>query len=111
MKFSDECGSTLIEFVGFGLVVQFLLLAAVLQLNDALQDKIMAEAIARHSLRSFVLTGANVQTSAHEILSSFRSAAQPVLELSCQPDCQTAAARLQLVVRLGVASAMSVVVR
>jgi hypothetical protein len=111
MKFSDDRGSALIEFVGFGLLLQVLLLAAVIQLNGSLQDKILAESIARHSLRSYVLTGVDVQTSAHEILASFGSAAQPVIELSCQPDCQTSRAELQLVVRVGSALAKSAVVR
>ena len=111
MRFSDERGSALVEFVGFGLLVQALLLAAVIQLNASLQDKIMAESIARHSLRSFVLTGSDVQTSAHEILTSFESKAQPVIQFSCQPDCQTSPAHLQLIVQIGSASAKSLVVR
>jgi hypothetical protein len=111
MKFSDDGGSALIEFVGFGLLLQVLLLASVIQINGSLQDKILAESIARHSLRSYVLTGVDVQTSAHEILASFGSAAQPVIELSCQPDCQSSLAKLQILVRVGSAHAKSAVVR
>lgn len=111
MKFSEDRGSALIEFIGFGLLFQIAVLTAIIIFGQNLEDKMIAEAVARHSLRSFMLTGTPVDISAKEVVSSWGEATPSSVSMKCIPDCQSKDSRLEVTVTIGSASSRSVIVR
>lgn len=108
--FADESGSAVLEFVGFGLLLQVPLLMMAVNFAEVQAAQFAAEAIARHSLRSYVLTGASVTETADEIISDFRLSTKPTLQLSCHPigDCNNPGDIVTLRVQLANAKAQSV---
>lgn len=107
---SKDSGSAILEFVGFGLILQVPLLMMAVSFAEVQQTQFAAEAIARHSLRSFVLLGTPVSEAAAEIISDFRLTTQPNLQMSCRPvgDCDSPGSTITLNVLLGKAQAQSV---
>lgn len=107
---ADESGSAVLEFVGFGLLLQIPLLMMAVNFAEVQAAQFAAEAIARHSLRSFVLTGASVAETAEEIIADFRLSTKPTLQLSCRPigDCTNPGDIVTLRVQLSKAEAQSV---
>lgn len=105
----DERGSAVLEFVGFGLLMQIPLLMMSMDLVELQQSQFAAEAVARHSLRSFILLGTPVETTAAEILKDFRLTTNPKLELDCKPstNCAAPGSILTLRVQVGRAQAQS----
>lgn len=106
----QDSGSAILEFVGFGLILQVPLLMMAVSFAEVQQTQFAAEAIARHSLRSFVLLGTPVSETAAEIIIDFRLATQPKLQMSCRPvgDCESPGSVITLKVLLGQALAQSV---
>lgn len=106
----SDSGSAVLEFVGFGLLLQIPLLIIAMSLAEVQQEQFAAEAIARHSLRSFVLAGTPPSETAAEVVTDFRLKAAPILQLSCRPigDCEASGAIITLKVQLGRAQAQSI---
>ena len=109
-QLSKDSGSAILEFVGFGLLVQIPLLMMAVNFAEVQQAQFAAEAIARHSLRSFVLMGTPVSEAAAEIVADFKLTTQPSLQMSCRPagDCESPDSIITLRVVLGKAQAQSV---
>ncbi|MEY3889415.1 MAG: hypothetical protein RLZZ90_673 [Actinomycetota bacterium] len=109
-KLHNDAGSAILEFVGFGLLLQVPLLMMAVNFAEVQQTQFAAEAIARHSLRSFVLMGTPVSEAAAEIITDFRLTTQPSLQMSCRPvgDCEIPGSTITLKVLLGKAQAQSV---
>jgi hypothetical protein len=109
-KWHNDSGSAILEFVGFGLILQVPLLMMAVNFAEVQQTQFAAEAIARHSLRSFVLLGTPVSEAAAEIIADFRLTTQPSLQMSCRPvgDCESPGSTITLRVLLGKAQAQSV---
>lgn len=106
-RFSDERGSAVLEFVGFGLVLQLLILFAALQITEVQKHQLAAEAIARHALRSLIISDVAVDATANQVATDFGITQAPKLFLACNPDCQTAGALAQLKVVVGKAVAQA----
>lgn len=106
---AQDSGSAILEFVGFGLILQVPLLMMSVSFAGVQQTQFAAEAIARHSLRSFVLVGTPVSETAAEIITDFRLTTQPNLQMSCRPvgDCESPGSIITLKVLLGQAQAQS----
>jgi hypothetical protein len=107
--FADESGSAVLEFVGFGLLLQITLLMISVDLAALQQSQFAAEAVARHSLRSFILTGTPVDLTAREIMTDFLMTAEPKLQMSCLPagGCENSGSIITLNVTVGRAQAQS----
>ena len=105
----DDSGSAVIEFIGFGLLLQVPLLIVAVSLAQVQQCQFAAEAIARHSIRSYVLAGIPFAQSAQEILADFGVTELPNLQVKCLPsgDCDSANQIVTLHVQLGQATAES----
>jgi hypothetical protein len=105
-----ENGSAVLEFVGFGLILQILLLMMAVGLAEVQQTQFAAEAIARHSLRSYVLMDTPILQAATEILDDFAVKAEPRLLMTCRPigQCEASGALITLEVFLGKSEAVSV---
>lgn len=111
MKFSDDRGSALVEFVGFGVIVQLALLIWVIQLSEVTGDKLIAESIARHSLRSMLASGVSPQFTAFEITRIFAISTVPRVLVACNPDCNSIGSRIEINVQLGAAQSRAVGVK
>jgi hypothetical protein len=111
VRISDERGSSLIDFLGFGLLLQIPVLMLATQLATVNINQLAADSIARHSLRSFVLQGASVDLTAQHISEDFHLKNNPVVQWDCQPDCINPGSILRLKVNVGGARANSVMIR
>ncbi|WP_296631376.1 hypothetical protein [Rhodoluna sp.] len=107
VNFKDDRGSAVVEFIGFGLLLQILLLTGALQIAEVQKQQIAAEAIARHSLRSYVISGVSIESTAQQVARDFGIAQLPSVQLVCRPDCETPGALAQLRVVVGKAVAQS----
>jgi hypothetical protein len=110
---AQDQGSAVVEFVGFGLLLQVPLLIVAVTLAQVQLDQFAAEAVARHSLRSYILAGTPIAQSAREVLQDFAVTALPDLQVSCSPskDCEASGETVSLHVQLGLAQAESIVIR
>lgn len=111
MRIKDERGSSMIEFLGFGLLLQVPVLMFATQLATIHTNQLAADSIARHSLRSFVLEDAPVELTAQQISEDFRLKINPVVDLDCKPDCISPESLLRLRVSVGSVEAVSVMIR
>jgi hypothetical protein len=111
VRISGERGSSMIDFLGFGLLLQIPVLMLATQLATIQANQLAADSIARHSLRSFVLQGAPVELTARQISEDFRLKITPFVELDCQPDCVSPESILRLKVSVGGVQATSVMIR
>lgn len=111
MRIKDERGSSMIDFLGLGLLLQIPVLVLTTQLATIHANQLAADSIARHSLRSFVLQDTPVELTARQISADFRLKINPVVELDCQPDCTSPESVLRLQVYVGDVRAISVMVR
>jgi hypothetical protein len=111
VRINDERGSSMIDFLGFGLLLQVPVLMLATQLATLHTNQLAADSIARHTLRSFVLQDAPVELTARQIAEDFRLKINPVVELDCHPDCISLESILHLNVSVGDARAISVMIR
>lgn len=111
MKIIDDRGSMLIDFLGFGVLLQLPVLLLATQFTSIQSQQLAADSIARHSLRSFVLQGVAIETTAQEIARDFRLDSEPIVDLICNPDCNSPQSVLRLTVVLGDIRAASVMIR
>lgn len=102
-NFSSESGSVVLEFVGFGLLLQVTLLLVILNLGALQHDQLAAEAISRDSLRAFLLIGKSPNVTAAEIAKAYRvDPSRLTVTLICQADdCDTEGNRVRVVTRIG----------
>lgn len=110
MRIKDERGSSMIDFLGFGLLLQIPVLLLASHLATIQANQLAADSIARHSLRSFVLQDTPVELTARQISEDFRLKIEPVVELDCIPDCISPESILRLKVSIGGVRATSVMV-
>ncbi|MEY4559372.1 MAG: hypothetical protein RLZ82_387 [Actinomycetota bacterium] len=111
MRIKDERGSSMIDFLGFGLLLQIPVLVLATQLATIHANQLAADSIARHSLRTFVLHDTPAALTARQISADFRLKISPVVELDCEPDCTSPDSILRLKVSVGGVRAISVMVR
>lgn len=111
MKINDEAGSAVIEFVLFAVVLQIGLLIYGLQLFGAQSSQLAAESAARHSLRSFILTGTNPEDTAIQVLKDFGMSKKVDVNFTCDPDCNSAGSLVAVKIDVGNFSAVSKAVR
>lgn len=113
MKFasykSDE-GSVVLEFIGYGLLLQIPLLMLVLGLSAAQHDQLVAEAIARDSLRSYMMTEKDPTTTAAEIAKVYGVSSEGVhISMSCQDnDCTKSGNKVRLITKVGLMQAEAI---
>ena len=109
-KFRSDRGSIVLEFLGFGLLLQIPLLLLCTALIGAQHDQYVAEAITRNALRSFVLKGTPVAQTVAEIALDYKTPLSRVsVAFSCRPsDCSADDVWLEVKTRIG--AAMAVVV-
>lgn len=108
---ADESGSAIIEFLVFGVLLQVGLLTLFLQIVNLQTNQLVAESIARHSLRSFVIYDEEINQTALQIAKDFRVSYVPEVEIFCDPNCSDEGSLLRLNVTVGSAQASSVFVR
>lgn len=109
-KFRSDRGSIVLEFLGFGLLLQIPMLLLCTALIGAQHDQYVAEAITRNALRSFMLSGTPVAQTATEVALEYKVPASRVsVALSCRPtDCSDAGVWLELKTQIGLAKAVGV---
>lgn len=112
MKTSDhnhgERGSLLLEFLGYGLLLQIFPLVLFVQISHLQTYQLAAESIARHSIRSFVISQTDPEVTAHQILDDFGIDSKSKISMECKPDCFNPGSTLILRVTLNSASAESI---
>lgn len=109
--YADETGSAIIEFLVFGVLLQVGILTLFLQISSLQTNQLVAESIARHGLRSFVLFDLDPKQTAMQISQDFKAGIYPEVQLLCQPNCFDDGSLLRLNVKVGSAEASSVFVR
>ncbi len=109
--YTDETGSAIIEFLVFGVLLQVGILTLFLQISSLQTSQLVAESIARHALRSFVILDLDPKQTAMQIAQDFKVGVDPELEMLCEPNCFGEGSLLRLKVKVGSAEASSVFVR
>lgn len=107
VNLSDETGSVVIEFVGFGILLQLPILMFAVSLIGAQHDQFAAEAITRDALRSFVLLDKSPSDIAAEVSAAYRvPLARVSVSMTCTPsDCESEASWIEITTRIGSAVA------
>ena len=100
-----------LEFVGFGLILQVPILMFVTSMLGLQHDQFAAEAITRDSLRSYVLLGKPPIETAAEVSRAYRvSMSRVSLSVICRPhDCEAGDGWVEITTRVGAASARGVI--
>ena len=111
MRISEERGSALIDFLGFGLLLQIPILLLATQIFTIQSNQLAADSIARHSLRSFLLHEIPVEITAHEIAKDFGLTIEPSVQLTCKPDCTNPESILRIDVAVGAVRSNSTMIR
>lgn len=111
MKINDETGSMVIEFLLYGVLFQIGILIFALQSFSLQAQQLAADSIARHALRSLLVSGIEPELSADQILRSFQSDRKADVQLDCRPDCDSSGSLITLSVKVGQASAIAAAIR
>lgn len=111
MKINSENGSMLMEFVLYGVLLQIGILVFALSAFNHQAQQLAADSIARHALRSYLVSEIEPEISANQVLSSFQSNAKSSLKLECDPDCDSVGSLVTLRVQLGLATATASAIR
>jgi hypothetical protein len=109
--FKEETGSALIEFLGFGLLLQVSVLIGVVQLSNFQAQQMAVESIARHALRSYVLFGTAPEDTGEQLLADLGTQGKLIFALACSPDCDAQGSVIRLKVMLGSATSTAVSVK
>jgi hypothetical protein len=109
-NFKDESGSAILELVIFGFALQLSVMIAGLNVLAVQKDQITAESIARHSLRSYLLSQTDPESTARELIDESKSKSNLSLNILCEPDCEKPASIVTLEVTLGRAKAAATMV-
>lgn len=112
-KFKDDAGSVVLEFIGFGLLLQVPLLVLSLNLTALQHDQLAAEAISRNALRSMLLLDRAPEITANQVAQLFHEPVSRVeIEVDCEnSDCVSVGNWIRIVTRIGLATAESAGVR
>lgn len=107
VNFKCDAGSVVLEFIGFGLLLQIPILMAVLALSAAQHDQLVAEAITRDSLRSFMVIDKNPESTASEVAKVYGVSLDRVhISMSCQDnDCTKQGNAIHLETKVGLMQA------
>lgn len=113
VNFRGEEGSAVLEFIGFGLLLQVPMVVFASNLVLLQHDQLVAEAITRDVLRSFVLFDAEPSTSALEAASLYGvSPSRVKLSMTCRPvDCKREQTWVSVKTQIGAVSASGVIQR
>ncbi len=111
MKNNSEKGSMVIEFLLYGVLLQIGILVFSLNAFGLQAQQLAADSIARHALRSYLVSEIDPQISASQVLYSFQSNSKAVLKLECEPDCASSGSLVTLWVKLGQATASASAIR
>ncbi len=111
MKITGDRGSMLIDFLGYGLLLQIPVLLLATQFATMQSAQLAVDSIARHSLRSYVLQGIPIDVSAKEIAKDFNLKSLPSVYLICSPNCTNTNSILRLTAELGTMNSTSVMIR
>lgn len=100
-----------LEFVGFGLVLQVPILMFVTSILGLQHDQFAAEAITRDALRSYVLLGKPPIETAAEVSQAYRvSMSRVELAVSCRPhDCEAGDGWVEITTKVGAVTAKGVI--
>jgi hypothetical protein len=106
-NFKCDVGSVVLEFIGYGLLLQVPLLMLVIGLSAAQHDQLVAEAIARDSLRSFMLIDKAPESTASEVAKVYGLSVDRVhISISCQDnDCLKAGNKIRVITKVGLMQA------
>lgn len=111
MKIKGENGSMVVEFVLYGVLLQIGILVLSLTAFNLQAQQLAADSIARHALRSYLVSQIEPEVSADQVLYSFQSKSKASLKLECVPDCESSGSVLTLWVKLGQATASASAIR
>jgi hypothetical protein len=113
VKFSDDSGSAVIEFLGFGVLLQLPILMFTLQLVALQHDQLAAEAIVRQLARSFVIEGKDPLVATSEVATNFGVTSNKLqVHVVCDPtDCSQDGAVINIQAQVGQASASAVTLK
>lgn len=102
-RFSDESGSAVLEFIGFGVMLQIPILMLATTLLGLQHDKLAAEAITRDALRSYTLLQLPPADNLVELASAYEIPTSRIsLELRCWPqNCGTSENWVQVTTKIG----------
>lgn len=106
-NFKSDAGSVVLEFIGFGVLVQVPLLLASIALTGLQRDQLAADAINRDALRSFTLQGQAPEVTAAEIAADFNvEQARVNIQMDCADgDCNSPGVLVRLTTTIGSAIA------
>jgi hypothetical protein len=105
-SFRAEQGSAIIDFLGFGVLLQIPILMFATFAVQSQQQSFAVEAIARHALRAFVLSPERLDTNQviAELIKDFGIDAEAVdWRITCSPDprCQGGDSIVKIEVQIG----------
>jgi hypothetical protein len=111
VRFSNDSGSVVFEFLGFGILLQLPILMFTTTLIGLQHDQFAAEAITRDALRSLVLLDKPPSETAAEVSWAYRVPISKVLmTVTCRPvDCQGGEGWIEITTRVGSAVAKGVI--
>ena len=106
VNFKDDLGSAVIEFIGFGLLLQIPMLFFAINLVDLQHDQLAAEAITRDALRAYVLLNREPLESARQLAPDYRlDPSRILLTTTCKPNgCNEEKAWVSIETRIGLAA-------
>ena len=107
----EDSGSAVIEFLGFGLLLQVSVLIGLVQFSNFQAEQMAAESIARHALRAYVLFGTTPETTGDQLIAEVGLSVKPNFKMYCSPDCYSQGSVLRLKAEIGAASSVAVAVR
>jgi hypothetical protein len=112
-NFKKDEGSIVLEFIGFGIILQVPLLVLVLGLTGLQHDQLAAEAINRDALRSLVLLNRTPDETASEVAQLYRlNPSRVSLSFQCQnQDCDSVGNWVHLTTRIGQAVSEGEIIR
>ena len=111
MKIKGDRGSVIIDFVFFGVFLQLGLLLLATQIIGIQSNQLAAESIARHCLRSFLISGTDPMVTANQILQGFESEEKADVEIKCDDNCELEGTRISVSVKVGLAQASLTAIR
>jgi hypothetical protein len=113
VNLSDDRGSTLLEFLGLGLLLQVSVLTFAISMVSLQHDQLAAEAIARDSLRAFALRGEEPLATASEVAAAYKvQLSRVAIEVLCHPNsCDYPQGWVEITAKVGSATAHGLMLR
>lgn len=113
VNFKDDVGSAVLEFIGFGLLLQIPMMLFAINLVALQHDQLAAEAITRDALRSFVLLDREPLERARQLAADYRVDPRRILlTVTCKPtDCNEERSWVSIETRIGLAASIGALQR